>query len=79
MSEDEKRYQIYESSKIIGAYVVVDTHLNEEHRFHNFSSARKWVRTQKSKPVVPVRCDHCEASPCTCTEEEKYWRIWGDK
>ncbi len=79
MSEDQKRYQIHESSKIIGAYIVIDTYLNKEHKFYNLASARKWVRTQKSNPEIPLECEHCETSPCTCTEEEKHWRIWGDK
>ena len=55
MSEGEKRYQIYESSKIIDAYIVIDTHLNKEHRFHNIASARKWIRDEKSKPLLNVQ------------------------
>ena len=79
MSEGEKRYQIYESSKIIDAYIVIDTHLNKEHRFHNIASARKWIRDEKSKPETGYTCEHCESTPCVCTDDEIQWRAWGDK
>jgi len=49
MSEKKERYQIFESSKHYGKFVVIDTHTNEEHPFYNLASARSFARERNKK------------------------------
>ena len=79
MSIEKGRYQIHESAKYYGKFVVIDTHTNEEYPFYNLASARGWIRDQKSKPEQPTQCEYCGSTPCGCTKEEIHWRVWGDK
>ncbi len=49
MSEKEERYQIFESSKHYGKFVVIDTHTKEKHPFYNLSSAIAFAREKNKK------------------------------
>jgi len=49
MSKEEKRFQIRNSEKHYGKYVVLDVKTGEIWRFHNLASARSWAKEQNKE------------------------------
>ncbi len=45
----EKRFQVRNSQKHYGKYVVVDTQTGEVWSFHNLASARSWAKEQNKE------------------------------
>ena len=42
-----EKYQIKESKKYYGKYIVVDTEKGEEYEFHNLQSARDFIKKKR--------------------------------
>jgi len=47
MADKKGRYQIHESSKHYGKFVVIDTQTKKEHPFYNLTSARAFVKDRE--------------------------------